>query len=205
MEIAVFLLTADWEDRDDIHILKFYGWSEKGPVEIIIEGEKPSFFIARKESDEESDKVETILKNRGERKEVQFKNMEGRAVDLIQVKTQRDLWTVLDQLGKEGIKTYESDVRTPERFMMERFIHAQRIVEGEVLEKKGLLSFVGPKVRAGDVQPFFTVASLDIETGMGDNRLFSIALDLRDGKKQRMGSTLNLNPRQRRIGQQPNG
>ena len=174
----VFILTGEWQDVRGRNVLKFIGTSEEfGAVEIIITDNKPVFFV-----DRESELVN--LKVPYTRKEVQLKAFDGKDVDAIYFNTQNDLRKTADELQQNNINQYESDINPVRRYLMERFINAQIKVTGNSTRRNNILSFTNPSIEPCDVIPKFVVASLDIETGENNTRLYSIAVHITGNKKE---------------------
>jgi DNA polymerase-2 len=168
----VFILTDEWQDIKGKNVLFFIGRSEDCPVEIIIDSNKPVFFV-------EKDVVLTALTVPHKRKHVNMKNFSGIPVDALYFNTQKDLKTAEEILSSRNITTYESDVDPARRFLMEKSINAQMSVTGSAIWKDKLLSFTNPDIEAANITPGFVIASLDIETGEKNNLLYSIAVTLR--------------------------
>jgi DNA polymerase II len=168
----VFILTGEWMDRKGNNILRFIGKSEElGPVEINITNNNPVFFIKR----------DTVLTNssvRYTRKEIKLKNFNHEYVDALYFNTQNDLKRMADELHQNKIKMYESDIGPARRYLMERFINAQMKVTGKIKRQNNLSIFINPEIEPCDVTPNFVVASLDIETGENNTRLYSIAVQV---------------------------
>ena len=162
-----FILTAGWEDSHGTHHIKFHGVSNQGPFELVFNQSKPVFFI---ESDVE------IPPNFPpcERKHVNLKNFSGKKVEALYFSTQKSLYEGKDALTKKGVRTFEADVRSPERFLMERFIYGSVDFKGESQDFRGMKTFLNPQIRRGDYTPEFNIMSLDIETGRNGD-LYSIA------------------------------
>jgi DNA polymerase-2 len=172
----VFILTGEWMDWMGNNVLRFTSTSEEfGPVEIDITNNKPVFFISR-------ESVVTDQTVRFTRKEVELKNFAGEDVDALYFNTQNDLKRMADELHQNNIKTYESDIDPARRYLMERFINAQMKVTGSINQQAKLTIFTNPEIEPCDVTPNFVVASLDIETGENNTRLYSIAVQV-TGKK----------------------
>tara|TARA_Y100000590_G_scaffold259270_1_gene290985 strand:+ start:49476 stop:51797 length:2322 start_codon:yes stop_codon:yes gene_type:complete len=162
-----FLLTGHFEDYKGEHILRFFGKSDAGPFCLEFTGQYPVFFIASEESNLPN------LRGLRERKKVNLKSMAGLEVDALYFSTNRDLREAKDTLADRGIRTYESDVRAPERFLMERFINGSVEFEGEFKSKNNVQTYRNPKIRPATYTPKLDIISVDIETSM-KNDLFSI-------------------------------
>ncbi|MCW8810628.1 MAG: DNA polymerase II [Ignavibacteriaceae bacterium] len=171
ISVKVFILTGEWQDIRGRNTLKFIGTSEElGPIELIFSN-NPVFFLENKS-------VVEKLSVPFNRKEVELKNFDERKVDALYFNSQRDLKTAVEEIESMGIKTYESDVDPARRFLMERFINAQVQVEG-ISEKRGNLhSFSNPKIEPCEVTPKLLIASIDIETGTQNTKLYSVAAHL---------------------------
>ena len=94
----------------------------------------------------------------------------------------QDLFKGKDTLSQAGIRTYEADVRSTERYLMERFIYGQVEIVGKGENIGGLWVFKNPELKSAGYKPQFKVLSLDIETGM-KGELYSIGLHQRCGKE----------------------
>ena len=165
----IFILTSEWEDDGDKHVIRLYGRSEElGPVELIFDEVKPLFFVDREE-------LLPALDITMERKPVKLTSIGGRPVDALYFKTQKDLRIAADRFQATGVRHYEADVRPPDRFLMERFINGMAKVTGEYEQNEGLATFKNPKIKAGQVVPPLVLASIDIETGVSSGQLYSIA------------------------------
>jgi DNA polymerase-2 len=172
-EAKVFILTGEWQDLQKGNTLNFWGISDTGvPVEFIIDEIRPVFFI---------DRLNTPLNLpfQHNRREVKLKSFDFKDVDALYFRTQRDLKAAAEFLRSNAIRTYESDVDPVRRFLMERFIYAQVKLTGESTNQGNSIRFINPKVAPCEFEPGFRIASIDIETGIQDGRLYSIAADLR--------------------------
>ncbi|RLA61738.1 MAG: hypothetical protein DRQ89_10820, partial [Epsilonproteobacteria bacterium] len=155
-----FILTSSWEDTETNHLLKFFGTSKTGPFEIHVTNFKPLFFVSRE--------IKIPSSKKYERKKVELKNFAGIDVDALYFNTQKDLYETRDFLKQKGIRTFEADVRPPERFLMEHFINGEVEIEGECEEVSGTLYFKNPTLRTTNFTPKFKILSLDIETSRGN-------------------------------------
>jgi DNA polymerase II len=172
----VFILTDEWQDINGRNILHFFGTSEEGPVEIIINNNKPVFFVG---SETNLDELNVPIK----RKKVEMSSFTGIPVDALYFNTQKDLKTAEAFFSSKEIKTFEADIDPARRYLMEKGINAQVSVSGDAEQKEKLLVFTNPKIKPAEVTPEFSVASLDIETGE-KNLIYSIAVYLRRNDKE---------------------
>jgi DNA polymerase-2 len=174
----IFILTSEWRDQNGRNVILHFGVSnEIGPVEIIIDRIKTVFFVNRNLELPE-------LNVQFERKEVQLKSFSGQDVDALYFFTNFDLKNAAEVLHKKSMTTFESDIDPVKRFLMERGINAQIRVTGDLIQKDDIKIFHNPKVESCQVNPFFKVLSLDIETGTKQKQLYSIAVHVTFGSKE---------------------
>jgi DNA polymerase-2 len=174
----VFILTGEWMDRKGSNVIQFIGTSEEfGAVEINITDNKPVFFVQR-------DSALANLNIPYTRKEVELKTFNGKDVDAIYFNTQNDFRKTADELQQNNITHYESDINPVRRYLMERFINAQIKVTGKSIKRNNLTTFTNPKIEPCTVTPKFVVASIDIETGKNNTRLYSIAVHVTGNKEE---------------------
>jgi DNA polymerase-2 len=168
-----FLLTAHSEDRGGRNVLRFFGRASFGPFEIRLTKERPLFFVER----------DSQIKSLGinfERREVPLKSFSGRTVDACYFNSQADLFKVKDD---GGVRTFEADVRTTERYLMERFIKGGVEFSGDFSEEEGLRIFINPQMRAAKTDIKLSMMSFDIETSRGSD-LYSIGIHYKDESRE---------------------
>lgn len=176
-----FLLTRQWNDlnplQEDRQLqLTFWTITSKGPVRLHYINQQAVFFI------EESDirLSRTILskhfgKNWNE-KAIPLKSFQDQAIYAVYFNQQRTLYNARAQLKEQGIYPLESDIQPTDRFLMERFITSALSINGVFHQKSGFYEVINPKIKPSNYQPNYTVLSLDIETAMYSNQLYSIGL-----------------------------
>lgn len=166
----VFLLTSEWLDEEDGHKLVYYGRTEAlGPVELVFDQHQPLFFVDREEK-------LPALDFEFERKPLNLKSLTGRHVDGFYFRNQRELKAAAERFRATGVRHFEADVRPDDRFLMERFIHARAVIQGEYTQVGRLARFENPKIKRGEGHVDLKVASIDIETGVSSGQLYSIAV-----------------------------
>ncbi len=170
--ISVFILTSENQDIRGKNLITFYGKSESLiPVKIIIDNVKPVFFV-------EHIAVFDLPGINFNRKPLQLKSFDGMDIDALYFLTMRDLKKAEDELRKRNISTYESDVDPARRYLMERFINAQIKISGTPTQLDNILTFINPKVKPAELEIKFKILSIDIETGVSNDMLYSIAVHL---------------------------
>ena len=164
-----FLLTSDSADVSGGCELRFWGLSREGPLLLRIPNHRPVFFIPR---------VAVLPPGiSAERRELELLSFDGAPVDGLYFTTLSAYRDGRRRLTEEGIRTWESDVRLEDRFLMERFITGSARVIGSFLPDGKLRICDNPRISPSDWHPRLTTLSLDIETGQ-DGRLYSLAMDI---------------------------
>ncbi len=174
----IFLLTGEWQDEGNRCILRYYGVSEEhGPIEILFDDQQPVFFITR---GAQLPARYTHLR----RKPLTLRNFDFLEVDALYFPTQKALLSAAKDLQKNGIPCYEADLRPERRYLMERYINAQAEISGEARQHARLMTVRNPRMKPAIFTPTLKSASLDIEIGVESNRLYSIGVEVRQGKQK---------------------
>ncbi len=186
MEISsdFFLLTSDAADDRGGCELRFHGIGPEGPLLIRIPSHRPVFFIPRDAALPEGISAE--------RRPLELTSFDGTPADglyFITISAYRD---GRRRLTEAGVRTWESDVRPEDRFLMERFITGSARVEGSGIKDGHLTIFDNPQFSPSDWRPVLTTLSLDIETGR-DGTLYGLAMDI-SGSAGRWSSVAVLDP-----------
>jgi DNA polymerase-2 len=170
----LFLLTSEWVDSDNGHELRFFGRSpDLGPVMVVVDNQKPLFFVDREE------KLPS-LDFEFERKSVNLKCFLNQSVDALYFQNYQHMRAAAERFQATGVRHFEADIRPDERFLMERFIRGGMAVLGEPEQHDGLTVFRNPKVKAAQVPFTPSLVSVDIETGVASGELYSIGVHYRD-------------------------
>lgn len=167
VQLNGFIITAHYAEERGRPVLVLWVRTAQGPVKTVVPNPQLVFFIGR----EVEESRLKILSN-FERKQLPLKDMSHRDVDGLYFKSLKDLLDAREKLQSAGVRTYESDIRPLERFLMERFINGTVEVAGELNEN--VLSEAQART-CGDVKVPFRILSLDIETGM-QGQLYSVGL-----------------------------
>ncbi|OUR96408.1 hypothetical protein A9Q84_08635 [Halobacteriovorax marinus] len=166
--VSGFILSSHYYDTRDGIELHYYVATNNGVAKVVITNFLPVFFVERKHEGIE-------VANLHERKSVNLLNFSKNEVDALYFKKQADLFSAKDSLNSKGIRTFESDVRPNERFLMERFIYGEVFISGTSLNQGNLKIFVNPTLSRGQFDLNPKVLSFDIETSFG-NDLYSIGV-----------------------------
>jgi DNA polymerase-2 len=161
------LLTRSWSDSSSG--LRFVFWlaTDEGPARVVLPQQEATFFIDRAEPE-----------GPGRRRPVELTSFDGRPVDAVSFSSQRDLLAERDRMRATDLRTFESDVKPHDRYLMERFVTGAARVTGRISQAKGFLEVSEARVKAGSPSstPELSVASLDIETDGFEGGLLSIAI-----------------------------
>jgi len=91
-----------------------------------------------------------------------------------------DVPPVRDQLTRRGSATFEADIRFPYRYLSDHNLRAGVEIAGEAESRpSGLQVFRNPELSPCDVDPRLSLLSIDIETSLDTQLVFSVAFSLR--------------------------
>ena len=169
-----FLLTRHWRDTPAGTEVEFWLATERGPRRVRLPHHPSVAFVPA----EQRERADAVLKGeRGfELKPLALKDFQQRPVLGMYCQQYRQLLKLSRRLKQHGIDVYESDIRPPERYLMERFITAPVWFGGQPEQGgSGTLAEAHMKSASG-YRPQLKLCSLDIET-TAFGELFSIALE----------------------------
>ncbi|OZY58952.1 DNA polymerase II [Pseudomonas lundensis] len=167
-----FVLTRHWRDTPSGIEVEFWLATDRGPQRLRLPLQSCTAFIPA----EQCEQAQTLLQ--GER-HVEFRalamcDFHSRPVVGLYCRQYGQLTDIAQRLRRAGLDVYESDIRPPERYLMERFITAP--VSFSAREQPDGLWMDAQIKPHPDYRPRLKLVSLDIETSeQGD--LYSIALE----------------------------
>ncbi|BCE00685.1 DNA polymerase II [Marinicellulosiphila megalodicopiae] len=188
--LSGFLLQKSWQDINEQLVLTFYFKTHDQVAKVIIDDEKPLFFIEQQHSQQAFDIISRVLPNKQSWsiKPVELQSFHFNPVCAIYFNSQKQIYLARQALSSADIQTFESDVNPASRYLMERFIHASAMIQcneaqpsaNKFRPSKSHPNFSvihNPKLKSVDHFDHieFCVMSLDIETSIVDERLLSIA------------------------------
>ncbi|MDF1567805.1 MAG: DNA polymerase II [Spirochaetaceae bacterium] len=167
-ESDIFFLTSESSDRSGGCELRYWGIGPNGPILVRVPEHRPLFFISR----------DSVLPGeiRCERRPLELRGFDEKGVDGLYFSSLASYRDARFRLADSGVRTWESDVRPEDRFLMERFIRGSARIAGEVRQEGVLTTYPHPKLSPSEWCPSLRTLSLDIETGR-DGRLYGIAID----------------------------
>lgn len=175
-----FVLTRQARDVGGQTQIELWLKTDEGPSQLIIQGEKPVFFI----EDHQLEAAQSIAIQQGiaiDLKPLPLKTFDSSPLVACYCRTIQDSNALAQQLAQAHIFTFESDIRLADRYLMERFIRGgveftgQR-VNNKSIERHNHLRFEQVKCRKNDYLPNLTQVSLDIECSE-KGILYSVGLD----------------------------
>ncbi len=177
--IRGFIVDTDYVNLDGKTYVQLFGRLDNGQSFAVMNEFTPYFFI----EESERSKVKSLLKNFNV-SENNFHNFAGKKVLKISGASQEEMNKLVKELHKEGIKTYESDLRPHNRFMIDNNLKAGIEIDGDY-ETSERVDRVYRDVKLSPVlyTPKLKVLSLDIETSGDKKELFCIGMYSENYKK----------------------
>ena len=179
-EQAGFLLTRQSSDHPSGIALTLWFYTQKGPVCIELNNQEAVFFVEQADHARALNMVgglvhrDTLLP---------LKSFQQKTVYAYYFQSQQALRQAARSLKEAGIEPLEYDIRTVDRYLMERFITADVLISDKPSSDahiaSSFVSYHHPKhetQRPPAPNPDFTVVSFDIETNYRTNDLLSIAV-----------------------------
>ncbi|ELB2076557.1 DNA polymerase II [Vibrio parahaemolyticus] len=170
-----FLLTRQARDIKGQTQIELWLATEAGPTQLLINGEKPVFFIAQ-EHIEQTQNLALSKSIQVEIRTLELKTFEHTPLAACYTKVTKEALVLQDLLSQQDIVTYEGDIRLADRYLMERFIKGSVEFTGHQQSRNGFHRIQNAKCRSGDYEPKLHVVSLDLECSE-KGILYSIGLD----------------------------
>ena len=179
---AGFLLSRQAFDTKRGIDLSYWLATESGPVQLIIEAQEAvCFFPAAQSSLLQSCLGEPNGKWRIAA--TSLLNFDHEPVMALYAISSRVMGELRRRLIAQGVAISEADVRASDRYLMERFISGSlcfeapliQVKEGAQVKEPAPLSLHQPRLKAAVYRPTLSALSIDIETDLKAEQLFSIA------------------------------
>ncbi|MBD1572937.1 DNA polymerase II [Vibrio sp. S17_S38] len=156
-------------------LIELWVSTDSGPVQLLINGEQPVFFIS------EQDKEKVSQLNHAHRLALQIKSVNLKTFEQCQVlacysENSHSSFQAKQCLNQHDIVTLEDDIRLTDRYLMERFIRGGVQFIGQVTQKPHYQSIAQAKCKPSDYKPNLSIVSLDIECSE-KGILYSVGLD----------------------------
>ncbi|MBA1200994.1 DNA polymerase II [Pseudomonas capeferrum] len=167
-----FVLTRHWHDTPEGTCVEFWLATDQGPRHVRLAPQPSVAFIPA----EQVEAAKTLLADEQDAqwRPLKLRDFHYREVVGLYCRQYRQLQHLGARLRGAGIDVYEADIRPPERYLMERFITAPVLFNGQPDAQGGLRDAqLKPQP---DYRPALRLVSLDIETSER-GELYSIGLE----------------------------
>ncbi|MDJ0091005.1 DNA polymerase II [Pantoea allii] len=168
---AGFLLSRHWRDTPQGTEITLWLATDSGAQRVVLPAQESVTFIPV----EYQAQVESLLQDERQLRiqPLQLKDFRRRPVFGLYCRQHRQLQWIEKKLRENGIPLYESDIRPPERYLMERFITAPVWFDGDIQGDTVVNARLKPHP---DYRPPLKWVSLDIETTQ-HGELYCIGLE----------------------------
>ena len=171
-----FILTRRRQETSGKIYLEYWLSTRAGPVKLITPAQRDVFFVRQCDLS----LIHTLLSVQHilyEIKNLTLTNFEHQAIAALYFSQSHDFFKAREILQKQAIICYESDIRTTDRFLMERFIYGAAEFTGalQATSKHHYPNLHNAQLKPASYAPHFKVLSLDIECSE-KGELYSIGL-----------------------------
>lgn len=170
-----FLLTRHARDVSGQTQIDLWLSTDNGPVQLVIPGEKPVFFIPQDDI-EQCHALVSELSIQAEIKPLALHSFDDVKLAACYCLTVKDGQRLSQKFKHHEILVLEDDIRLADRYLMERFVQGSVEFTGHPQRRKDYTRFSNVKCRQGHYTPQLKVVSLDIECSE-KGVLYSIGLD----------------------------
>ncbi len=172
-----FILTPTYRVVRGVPEVHLYGVLESGePCLIIDDRTRPHFFVLQRDVA----RIATILPSL-KVEASDLRSLDGEAVATITVGVPGDVPPLRRRLEEKGVVCLEADIRFAYRYLIDRGIRGAFEVDGAADSRPRLgRVYRNPTLRPAHWKPRLKILSIDIETSMAGEQLYSIALHTRD-------------------------
>ncbi|MFJ9990252.1 DNA polymerase II [Pseudomonas putida] len=166
-----FVLTRHWHDTPDGTCVEFWLATDRGPRRLRLAAQTSVAFLP----EQQAAHARALLADETgvELRPLELRDFQQRPVMGLYCRQHRQLMALDKRLRAAGVDLLESDIRPPERYLMERFITAPVLFGGRV-DAQGIVEDAQLKPHP-TYRPRLRLVSLDIETSER-GELYSIAL-----------------------------
>ena len=185
-----FVVYPTYRIEDNKALVYLFGRLENGESFLTINEFKPYFYIKKKDV-EKLKKIDIDVNYAVE--DSKFKNFKEQSVSKVILNIPKDVPRLRKAFDDEKIECYEADIRFTTRFLIDNKIKGSLDIEGEF--KKGNYVnriYENPNLKSAEFFPELKTLSLDIETNMKYNQIYSISLYSKDFKKVLIVSNKDL-------------
>lgn len=175
-----FLLTRQWRDSSEGILLKYWFHTEAGPVLLEFTGQEGLFFVEDRHFNKAFGLCQALL---SKHRLLALKSFDQYPVYGFYFTSQKNLRQAASILKQNQIAPLEADVRTVDRYLMERFITSEVLISNYPVISNNAFGYssnskIKPFKKVGDQEniPKLNVVSFDIETDYRGTQVLSIAV-----------------------------
>ena len=187
-QLKGFLISRQWRESSKGLQLIYWLTTDEGPLLVEQNSQEGIFFVEHPYL-EKASKLIKHLYHRS--RALDLKSFSQNLVTGFYFHSQKNLRTAAKRLKDHNIQALEADVRTVDRYLMERFITCSMHVTYSDSSSLPLSSTAQPKqkkitnarLKSAEYLPNFRIVSFDIETNYLNNTLLSIAVFSEDIEK----------------------
>jgi DNA polymerase-2 len=171
--VRCFILTPTYRVVQGVPEVHLYGVLESGEPCLIIDDQVRPYFFVREADRERALAVHPRLRS----EPCGLRTFAGEPVLRVEVSVPGDVPPLRRRLEEAGVPCFEADVRFAYRYMIDRGIRAAVEIDGPHAQHERLgRVYRNPVLSPCRWQPALKVLSLDIETSLRADQLYSIAL-----------------------------
>jgi len=174
-----FIIYPTYKIIDGKSYVFLYGRLENNQSFLTINEFKPYFFIRTKDLV----KAKKIIKSEFE--ETKFTDFKRELMTKVILNSPKDVTDIRNELEESKIKTYESDIRFPVRFLIDNRIQGSIDIDGDY-ESNEIIDRVykNPELKPTEYTPKnLKILSFDIESDKKQNKIYCISLYSKNYKK----------------------
>lgn len=180
-QLTGFLISRHWHDHQvngrPKLVLTFWFATDNGIIKAVFDNQRSVFFIPANELRRATELLaEHSQLPDCEVKPLNLKSFKNHPVYAFYFSNQRSFYNARALLRKHTIYPMEADILPTDRYLMERFITGGAKIYGKFTKKGKYLEVTNPRLEPANFKPEFSVLSLDIETSLTGNELYSIGL-----------------------------
>ena len=178
-QINGFIISRQWRESNSGLLLRYWLNTDEGPLLIEQTSQEGIFFVEKPYLEHALDLIKNLYVRT---RPLALKSFSQLAVSGVYFTNQKNLRTAANRLKDHKIPPLEADVRTVDRYLMERFITstmsvtATSVSERHSIPKDKFKHICNAKLKPSDFTPTLRIVSFDIETNYLENTLLSIAV-----------------------------
>ena len=165
------ILQPSYRVRNGRPIVRLFGRLLNGPAFLVEDDRfRPYFFLPAREAHRVRGEPATQVEA------TSLCNLNGERMAQVVMQLPGAVHALRERLREQGVDPCEADIRFPYRYLIDHEVRAAVSIEGEPTRREGLLYFRNPRIGAATCRPRLSALSLDLETTLDADRIFSAAL-----------------------------